>query len=395
MIDDSEQNVDKEDTKSSENDIRYIPLDLQSIHDHSNEGIDLEEAIAEVWEGRKTIAKSIVIFGIVGLLIALFSVDEFRSEVKVVPESGESFSFGALGSLAQQFGFSSIPEQNRESISANLYPAIIQSNVFIENLMQYEVYVADASAEVSVKNYFREYVRLPLIDYTILLPFTIKKWLTTAYRNELTHIDRELFDQEKIERLTYMSKLDWETLREIRERISASLDSEMGTVTVSVKMQDPVIAADIADEVVRRLADYITEKRTEKVRQNVEFIENRFEEAKASFEEAQRALAEFSDQNRGQLTAMAQTQQRLLQSRYDLSFNIYNSMAERLEEARIELQKETPVVNILEPASIPDQRTEPNTILILIIYLFLGLISGLVIVFSKPFYQRIKARLFA
>lgn len=393
MINDDEKKSDNkgQTTGTSTSEIRYIPLDVRTI-ENEGDGIDLEETIVRIWNGRRIIFKTVVIFLIIGLLIAFLSVNEYSSEVKVLPEANESFTLGALGTIAQQFGFSSTPQQSSEGISAIIYPEIINSNIFIQELMNYKVTLSDRPDIVTLEEYFQEYVKWPITKYTIYLPLTLKNWLIRNDEHESTNIDRSSLAENKLQRITNMSNEDWETVRQIKDRISASMDSETGIVTVNVKMQDPLIAADIADEVVRMLSEFVTEKRTEKVRRNVEFIEERFEEAKIRFENAQQELAEFNDENRGQLTAMALTQQKLLQSKYDLSFNVYNSMAERLEEARIELQKETPVVNILEPAAIPDQRTEPKRLLILIIYFILGLIVGVTFVFGTPFLLRLQAR---
>lgn len=369
----------------TEPEIRYVPLDIRAI-ENENDEINIFQILRTFWEGRKTILKTIAVFGVIGLFVALISVEEYMSEVRVLPESQESVSLGALGGLAQQFGISAAPQSSGEGIPANLYPAIIESNIFLEELMTYEVLLPKESQRVTLETYFRNYQSWSLFKYTVMLPLTIKKWLTIGGENEFTSLDHAYSNEEKLNRLVHMSRDDWETLREIRGRISTSLDSETGTVTVRVKIQDPFIAADVADEIVQMLSHYITEKRTEKARQDVRFIEERFEEAKASFEEAQKELAVFNDANRGQLTAMARTEEQLLQSRYNLNFNLYNSLAERLEQSRIKLQEETPMINILEPAAVPDKRSEPKRTMILTVFILFGGFIGLSIVLFKTLY---------
>lgn len=373
-----------EDSRKSP-EIRYVPLDMRAIENEGDE-IDLVEIFKTFWEGRKTIYKTVAVFAVVGLFVALVSVEEYTSEVKVIPESQERMSLGALGGLAQQFGFSAAPQRSGETIPANLYPAIIESNVFLKELMAVEVPLPDNTEQVPLEEYFKEHQKGSLIKYTIRLPFTLIKWLMRSSDDEPTSVDQALAGRQELERLIRMPRADWGVLRSIRGRINAEQDVETGSVTVSVDMQDPVIAAVVADEVVQMLSEYIIEKRTEKARRDVEFIEERFEEAKDRFEKAQQELAEFNDQNRGQLTAMARTEEQLLQSRYDLNFNLYNSLAERLEEARIKLQEETPVINILEPAAVPDKRSEPYRTLILVVFIIFGGLAGTGIVLLRPSY---------
>lgn len=391
MSNEKKGNQNKEKSGESKPEIRYVPVDLRAIED--DDEVNIVETFQAFWKERRIVLKSTVFFAVLGVLIALLSIEEYTSEVRVLPESQENFSLGALGGLAQQFGFSSIPETSSESLPANLYPAIIQSNVFIEDLMNYDVTLPSSGEEVTLKTYFEDHIEWSVFGYVIRFPIMLKKWITGMGGRENSQIDEMIADKGKLNRLVRMSREDWETLREIRDRISASLDSETGVVTVRAKMQDPLIAADIADEVVNMLSEYITEKRTEKSRRELEFIQERFEEARSRFEQAQRELAEFNDENRGQLTAVARTEEQLLQSQYDLNFNLYNSMAGRLEEARIQLQEETPVVNVLEPAAVPDKRSEPQRILIVLIFLLTGFIIGLAIIYGKSYWRKVQAGL--
>src|SRR5690625_669795 len=168
-----------------------------------------------------------------------------------------------------------------------------------------------------------------------------------------------------------MRNRDWSTVQQLRSRIESVNDSDTGIVTISVKMQDPVVAAEIARLAVNQLSDYVTRYRTEKSQRDVKFIQERLEEAKQNFEEVQQELAHFTDANRGQLTAVARIEEQQLQSRYNLTFNLYNTMAERLEEAQIKLQEDTPVVNITEPPAVPDRSSEPNRVSIVVLFILL------------------------
>jgi uncharacterized protein involved in exopolysaccharide biosynthesis len=121
----------------------------------------------------------------------------------------------------------------------------------------------------------------------------------------------------------------------------------------------------------------------------MEFVSKRYEEVSQRFELAQVNLARFRDENRGQLTEVGRIQQDRLQSEFDHTFNLYSNMASRLEESRIKLQEDSPVVNILEPAAVPDQRSSPKRGQTLIFSLMLGVIVGLGLIFGKPQFRRL------
>jgi uncharacterized protein involved in exopolysaccharide biosynthesis len=380
--------------------VRYVPIEyLQSIQDDEDQ-INLLDLAKTIWEGRMLIMKTVIVFIIVGLIVALGSPEEYTSEVRLLPERQQT-TLGGLGMLARQFGVTSGQQQTSEGIPPNLYPDIIQSTAFLREMLDYEVALPDGGHALSLMEYLSEHQSTAAISniigyvssFTIRLPYTVIGWFRGGSDDEMLVVDPEIAGNEKQQRLVRMTSEEWSILSNLSERISAEINRETGVVTIFVRMQNDVIAADVADEVVVRLSDYITNYRTEKARHDVDFIEQRYEEARQRFDEALLELALFSDENRGgQLTAMARTEEQRLQSQFNLTFNLYNTMAERLEEARIKLQEETPVVNILEPAVVPNRRSEPKRKQIMIIYTFLGGLIGAGLIFVRQGFNYAKER---
>jgi uncharacterized protein involved in exopolysaccharide biosynthesis len=370
--------------------LRYVPLEyLQGIQQEEEE-FDLVGIIKNVWDGRKLILISVIVFIIIGLMFALLSEEVYTSEVSLMPESEQSMSsLGGLGGLASRFGMGSLGQIQSDGIPANIYPRIANSSVFLLQVLDYEILLPDGSGRIKLMEYLK--------GEDESSSGSEKKWslrnLFRSERTQLDEVDRAFAGDEKLERLTRMSRQDWEILRSLREQISINQDRDTGVVTIQVKFSNPLIAADLADQIVILLSEYITDYRTEKARRDVEFIEERFTEARTRFVEAQEELARFNDENRGQLTALARTQEQILQSNYNLTFNLYNSMAERLEDARIKLQEETPVLKVLEPAAIPDIRTSPKRAQLMVIFTILGGIVGTGIVIILPFLKQLKSRL--
>ena len=379
--------------------LRYVPIEyLQAMQD-DDDRIDLLELVKKIWNGRWLIVKTVIVFMVLGLFVALGSTEEFSSQVKLLPESQQQNSLGGLGGLARQFGVGGGLQPSIDGIPPSLYPDITQSTVFLQRLLQHEVVLPGTAERVTLKEYLGEHQERSIVgvamSYTIGLPFMIRGMLSRSISGgeEVMAIDRQLAGDDRLARLTQMSRADWELVRSLRDRISSDAEHLTGVVTIRVQMQDGMIAADVADRVVELLSEYITDYRTEKSRRDMAFIEERHREARTAFEEAQRDLARFNDENRGQLTAMARTEEQMLQSRYNLTFNLYNTMAERLEQARLKLQEETPVVNILEPAAVPDRRSEPKRAQILIIYTMLGGLLGTGLIFGLNMWTAIRNRL--
>ncbi len=393
-------------SKHEENkpEIRYVPIDMMpNMHDDEDE-IDLFELIKTVWGGRMLIVKTVAVFIVLGLVVAFGSAEEYSSQVRVMPEylaQDQMRLSGGLGGLARQFGVSGGSSQTYDAIPPRMYPDVTQSIVFMRELLNQEVDLPGHPGEtVTVETYFREHYSPPFLSYlqryTIYLPFTVLRGVRSLFRSDdeqaMTVMDRQLADDSQTERIVRMSSDEWQMVRLLRGRIDAQFSQDNSAVTITAKMPDPVIAAEVADHVVQMLRQYITDYRTEKTQRDLRFIEERYEEAEARFEEAQQELARFNDENRGQLTAMARTQEQLLQSRYNLTFNLYNGMAERLEETRIKLQEETPVLNIMDPAAVPDQRSEPRRGMILIIYTMIGGLLGVGLIFGIKFWKSLEEK---
>jgi uncharacterized protein involved in exopolysaccharide biosynthesis len=341
--------------------------------------IDLVELALTIWKGRRTIIISTIIIVLVGLFVALFSAEEYTTTVKLMPEIGQKDgSMGRLGNLASQFGFGGASgSSDGSSIPPEYFPEIMKSLPFMQSLLNYQVYIPDADEKMDLFYYFSEYrsgsVVAAVKKYTIGLPFTILGMLRGEQEPEIYNMD----DGNGKREILSFSKEEWQIIEQFRNQISVQMGEETGIVTVTVTMPEGYLAADVAEHVTTSLTQYIKEYRTEKTREDVLFIESRKAEAINRFEKAQEKLARFRDQSHGQLTQMAQTREQRLQSEYELTFSVYNSLANRLEEARINLQEETPVVKIIEPAAIPKERSAPNKPLIMLVSVFLGVITGL------------------
>lgn len=340
-----------------------------------------------LWQGRKIISITIGVFLILGLSIAIFSSEEYITSVKLMPESNESSGLGALSGFASQFGFgglSSLPAG--ESIPPEYYPAIVGSLPFMKELLSSEFYISEIDRKTTLFYYLSEYRSEKPISvakkYTIGLPFTILK----AIKGE----EEQFFPKEKLRPVMHFSQEEWKTFELLAKNISVTIDKKVGIVTIEVKMPNDYLVAEVADRITEMLIEYVIEYRTEKTRNDLEFIEAQLSGAEKRFEKAQESLAKFRDQNHGLMTEMAQAAVQRLQSDYDLTFKIYSAMAQKFEETKIVLQEQTPIVKVLEPAVVPEKKSAPRRSIIMIVSLFLGGIIGVGVFYGKMYFKNFK-----
>jgi uncharacterized protein involved in exopolysaccharide biosynthesis len=106
-------------------------------------------------------------------------------------------------------------------------------------------------------------------------------------------------------------------------------------------------------------------------------------EARKRYDQSLFTLSNYKDQNRNVFLNVAKDQGKKLQYEVDLAFNVYSNLTNQTTEAKIKLQKETPVFKVLAPAQIPLKRSSPSRSLITLGALFLGLFVSLIGVYLK------------
>ena len=137
-------------------------------------------------------------------------------------------------------------------------------------------------------------------------------------------------------------------------------------------MQNPQVTAIVADSVIRKLQEYITDYRTFKAKENCVYLEKLFEDRQKEYYIAQKKYANYVDTHDNLILQSVHVEQERLQNEMSLAYQVYSQVANQLQVARAKVQEEKPVFAIVEPAVIP---LKPSGIGIKIYVLFFMLIS--------------------
>ena len=181
----------------------------------------------------------------------------------------------------------------------------------------------------------------------------------------------------------YPTRAEEEAIKTIADRVSSSVDQESGIMTIWVTGGSSATAAQMADSFLAHLRERVRTIRTEKARQNVQFIEERFTEAKAELQQAEERLADFMDRNNNINSAQLRTEQDRLQRQVRFASDLYSELQTQLTQARIELQRSEPVITVVEKPVPPMERSAPMRFFIVLTSLVVGLIIGLGIAFFR------------
>jgi uncharacterized protein involved in exopolysaccharide biosynthesis len=173
-----------------------------------------------------------------------------------------------------------------------------------------------------------------------------------------------------------------ECMEILAKLVSVTVNEKSGYISLSATMPEALMSAQVAARAQELLQDYITRFKLEKVQANLDFVEARYKEVRADFETKQRALAAFQDANRDIASAVARTRESRLSNEYDLAFSIYSEMARQREQAQIKVKEDTPIFTVVEPVTVPIEKSAPRRAFILAVSLFLGIFAacGLVLI---------------
>ncbi len=355
--------------------------------------IDLVEIIRFVWDARKTVVVVAAIVVAIGLFIALFSTPRYTVEARILPEIQQQRT--GTSALLRQFGGMaglSFGSDGYEALRPDLYPSVLQATPFFYELLQKEIRVSTLDAPVTVQEYVQQHMGGSAVlgtvsKFTVGLPGTIMGLLKGKPKED---VPLPGVAETAIPRLT---RAEFEAIEVLRGSIASDMDMQSWVISVSAVFPDPLAAAQISQLSVDYLSDYIISYRIDKARQDLEFVMERHAEKKAEFYDAQHRLARFRDANRNIATAMAQTEEQRLLDEYNLAFGVYNQLAQRLEETRLKLQEETPMIKLLEPVQVPLERSHPKRARMMMIAVFLGGVVGVGFVFGRREFFKLKEKM--
>jgi len=356
--------------------------------------IDLIALAKTIWDERKFIIKTVILFMIIGLLVALLSPKEFTASSTLVPQlSNNKSKLGGLSSLAAMAGFNLDMNMETSELSPYIYPQIVQSVPFQLELMETPFKVEGIDKPISIYEYFTEdYAGINIISavkkYTIGLPGVI----IGALKSKQPEPDPAISGDSLFASPIALTE-DQEAIRKIlSEQVTLETNDKEGYVVLNAIAHDPKLAAQVAHKAQLLLQKYITEFKIKKASAQLDFINERHAEKKKDFEQAQANLAAFSDRNKNITSAMARIEGERLQNEYKLAFEVYSQLAQQLEQATITVKENTPVFSIVKPVTVPMEKSKPNRPLILVIWTFLGGVIGIGWIFGKQFIQTIKTK---
>ena len=364
-----------------------------NIPEEEEEGLDIMALVRNLWEGRKTIIIVTAIFIALGLVAALTMKRSYTVTSTMVPQM-KSRSSSSLSSLASLAGIDLGMNNTGSDLSPLIYPQIVSSVPFRRELMYTPLHYEKADTMVSMYTYAKEYnkptVMSYILKYTIGLPGTLIG-LIRKEKPDPVMVDASSAT-DSVPRPIMTSKDEERMIKAIGQDVTLAVDKKEGYLTLTVNGSEPLQTAELALKAQQLLQDEITRFRTEKAEDNLKYVQARYNEVKKETESLQAQLATIRDRSQNMPTTRARIEQERLQTKYGVSSAIYSEMAKQLEQAKMQVKMDTPMLTVIQPITVPRQPSNSRA-KTLIVWTFLGFVLGCGIVLGKGYLPKVKEML--
>ena len=344
--------------------------------------IDWQDLLSKAWRGKKVIITVTVVFMFLGLISALTMTRIYTSKVTLVPELGKSTS-SSLSSLSNMLGLGGMTMgSSADAYHVTVYPEVVASTPFVAKMFDMRVTDPKKGIDTTLIGYLsRErfsignvigYVTKPIFSL-----FSNKEEETKGNELNLFHLTKE---QDRI-------------VKTMNKAIQVDVDKKTGETTIQVTMDNPVIAATVADTVCKHLREYIVEYRTRKAREDLENYKKIADESYQRYLKASKAYAYYQDHNRGLILNAVISEGSRLSNELQIASQLYQQMKLQAEMARGKVIDEKPVFAIIQPATVP-LLPQNSRAKVLLIWTFVGFVLSCAwVLYGKEYWQKGKTML--
>jgi len=322
-----------------------------------NDEINLINLFKIIWGGRWFIGLTTVVGSLLVLAYTYTLTPLYKSEISLYPVSSESGAggLGQLKGLASSFGYDVGASETNFNI-----PDVVRSQRIKLSILNNKWHFEELSEKMTLLEYW--------------------------HKDDKPGLLTRIFGDKEVNPKLIRLKQETDGLKKIDERITVSESNKTGLVTVSVLSEEPKLSKDVVTYIAEALISYINDVQGKRAGEKRQFIEERIAEATAQLEKSEELLKSFREENRS-IKDSPELQMQLERLLRDAEVNkqVFITLKQQYEIARIEEVKEAPVVNVLDEGREVVQRDSPRRKLIVIIGLLL--IGIITVVFTLTFHR--------
>lgn len=360
---------------TEENKYKEVPL----VEDEQE--IDLMEYVRKLWNARMTLLKVAGIGAVLGVVIALSLPKEYTANVLLSPEASK-MGRSSLSSMASMLGIGGSTGNEANALNYTMTEEIITSTPFILELFNTQVQTLNEKMDTTLVAYL-EMEKRPWWNTIKALPGMAIGGIRSLFSTPAETVEKPLDP-------FHLTRKQMVQVGAIRRIMTANVE-KTGLTQISVTLQDPLVAAAVADTVVSKLQKYITNYKTSKAQEDCLYWEQLYKERQKQYYDAQEAYAQYADANQGVIKQSVKIEQERLQNEMNLAYQVFSQVATQLQMTKAKVQEEKPVFAVLEPATVPLLPSSTSSKIILLGVVFLAVTAASAwILFGKEMWNSLR-----
>lgn len=345
--------------------------------------IDLMEYVRKLWNARMLLLKVAGIAAVAGLVIAFSIPKKYTAEVTLSPETSKAGN-SRMASMASMLGLGNMGVANEaNALNFSMASDIVASTPFLLELINTPVKTLDEEMDTTLVGYLSTQ-SVPWWSTLMSLPGKAIGGVMSLFSSSDGMIEEKPIDP------FHLTLQQRGQVNAVKGIINVESDKS-GMTKLSVTVQDPLVAATMADTVLVKLQKYITKYKTSKAEEDLKYWEQLYKERQQEYYAAQEKYAKYSDANKNVVLQSVRIEQERLQNEQLLAFQVFSQVATQLQMSRAKLQEEKPAFAILEPASVPllPTGTSKKIIILGLVFLAVAATSAWVL-FGKDLWASLK-----
>lgn len=329
---------------------------------------DFKKAFLTLWSNRKVF---FIVWPTVFVLACIWILPQPRTytcTTTIAPESMDQSANGALSSLASSFGID-LGTNGSDAIYPQIYPQLFESTEFLAELCDIQVTTKDGELQTDYFDYLKNHQKINVLTFPLHWVLFQIQSLREKPEVVSTPSNGKRFDPFCLDKQTSLLFL------KIKANITCSYSQTNDMLTITVKDQDPLICAVMADSVKMHLQNYITKYRTQKARLDYDYYNKLYEQARSEFDKAAADYATYADSHQNITTAASLTKRNELEAEMHRKASILDAVANRQEAALAKVQEVTPVFITIKNSTVPYRASHPKRMIFVLTMLILSSIG--------------------
>lgn len=217
-----------------------------------------------------------------------------------------------------------------------------------------------------------------------------RKFKTIKFEEEKTLL--EIFNDGNLNSEVPLNTLESLGTGKLLNMINVFEDKKNSIITINVSSSEPKLASDINHAIIKELDLHQRRYNKDRASETKKFIEERIVDIELELIKAEEALRDFTNSNRRiDNSPLLLLEQQRLSREVTVLTEVFTTLKQQLETTKIEEVKDANYVVVLDLPEVPLGKASPNSRLLVILALFMGLSFGILVAFINEYFEKSKS----